>query len=77
MLRRTFLLASSTILALVEECRSVDVPQTTTLNGVVETVDPVSRELLLRDGGGAQSGALLSMHDSWAASAAPRSDPAW
>jgi hypothetical protein len=28
---------------------------------VVETVDPISRELLLRGAGGAQSGALLSM----------------
>ena len=61
MLRRTFLLASSTMLALVVACRSVDVQQTTTLNGVVETVDPVSRELLLRGAAGAQSGALLSM----------------
>jgi hypothetical protein len=37
------------------------VQQTTTVTGVVETVDPVSRELLLRGAGGAQSGALLSM----------------
>jgi hypothetical protein len=42
-------------------CQSVDVEQTTTINAVVETVDPVSRELLLRGSGGAQSGALLSM----------------
>ncbi|MBV1798915.1 hypothetical protein [Siccirubricoccus sp. G192] len=31
------------------------------MNAVVETVDPVSRELLLRSGGGEQSGALRSM----------------
>jgi len=49
------------MLAVIAACRTVDVQQTTTLNGVVETVDPVSRELLLRGGDGAQSGALLSM----------------
>jgi hypothetical protein len=49
------------VLPLFAGCRSVDVQQTTTLNGVVETVDPVSRELLLRGAGGAPSGALLSM----------------
>ncbi len=49
------------MLALVVAWRSVDVQRTTTLNGVVETVDPVFRELLLRGGAGAQSGALLSM----------------
>ena len=59
--RRTFFLAASSTLALVAACASVDTQQTTTLNGVVETVDPVSRELLLRGQGGAQSGALLSM----------------
>ena len=42
-------------------CRTVDAEQTTTLNAVVETVDPTSRELLLRGAGGAQSGALVSM----------------
>jgi len=61
MLRRTFVAATSSMLALVAACHSVDVQQTTTLNGVVETVDPVSRELLLRGQGGAQTGALLSM----------------
>jgi hypothetical protein len=49
------------VLASVVGCRSVDVQQATTMNGVVETVDPVSRELLLRGQSGAQSGALLSM----------------
>jgi hypothetical protein len=48
-------------LPLLASCRSVDAEQTTTANGVVETVDPTSRELLLRGAGGAQSGPLLSM----------------
>jgi len=48
-------------LPLLASCRSVDAEQTTTVNAVVETVDPASRELLLRGSGGAQSGALLSM----------------
>ena len=48
-------------LPLLASCRSVDTEQTTTVNAVVETVDPASRELLLRGSGGAQSGALLSM----------------
>jgi hypothetical protein len=60
MYRRTILLTAA-LLPLAFGCRSVDVQQTTTLNGVVETVDPVSRELLLRGAGGAQSGALLSV----------------
>jgi hypothetical protein len=60
MYRRTILLAAG-LLSFAAGCRSVDVQQTTTLNGVVETVDPISRELLLRGAGGAQSGALLSM----------------
>jgi hypothetical protein len=48
-------------LPLLASCRSVDAEQTTTVNAVVETVDPASRELLLRGSGGAQSGGLLSM----------------
>jgi hypothetical protein len=48
-------------LPLLASCRSVDAEQTTTINAVVETVDPTSRELLLRGQGGAQSGALRSM----------------
>ena len=48
-------------LPLIPGCKSVDAQQTTTRNGVVETVDPGSRELLLRGDSGAQSGALLSM----------------
>ena len=43
-------------------CRSVDAEETTTVNAVVETVDPTSRELLLRQAPPARSpGALLSM----------------
>jgi len=60
MYRRSFLLASG-LLPLLAACASVDTEQTTTVHGVVETVDPVSRELLLRGDAGAQSGALLSM----------------
>lgn len=48
-------------LPLLASCRSVEAEQTTTIDAVVETVDPASRELLLRGAGGAQSGALLSM----------------
>jgi hypothetical protein len=39
----------------------VNTEQTTTIDAVVETVDPVSRELLLRGNAGAQSGRLVSM----------------
>lgn len=61
MYRRTLFLTACGALAFVAGCASVDTQQTTTLNGVVETVDPVSRELLLRGQGGAQTGALLSL----------------
>lgn len=57
---RTAVLGASILLSL-GACASVDTQQTTTVNAVVETVDPVSRELLIRGDGGAQSGALLSM----------------
>ena len=60
MYRRTILLASAA-LPLLAGCQSIDVQQTTTMHGVVETVDPVSRELLLRGDGGSQSGVLMSM----------------
>jgi len=60
MLRRTIALGFLAA-PLVAGCRSWDVQQTTTASGIVETVDPRSRELLLRGGGGAQSGPLLSM----------------
>jgi len=59
--RRRFIPLALSVLALAVGCRTVDVQQTTRMNGVVETVDPVSRELLLRGQGGAQSGGLLSM----------------
>jgi hypothetical protein len=60
MYRRTLLLWAPAVPWLAS-CRSVDTQSTNTLNAVVETVDPDSRELLLRGGGGAQSGRLLSM----------------
>ncbi|WP_424813078.1 hypothetical protein [Roseococcus sp. YIM B11640] len=56
--RRTALLGGLTLLG---ACRSVDAEETITLNGVVETVDPTAREVLLRGAGGAQSGALVSL----------------
>jgi len=58
--RRTSLLGALA-LPFLASCRSIDTEETNTMNSVVETVDPVSRELLLRGGGGAQSGRLLSM----------------
>jgi type IV pilus biogenesis protein CpaD/CtpE len=58
--RRSVLLALLAI-PLLEACASVDAQQTTTVNAVVETVDPVSRELLLRGNSGSQSGFLMSM----------------
>lgn len=59
--RRSILLGTLALPALAACSSSLDVEQTTTMNGVVETIDPRSRELLLRGAGGAQSGALLSM----------------
>ncbi len=46
---------------LVASCQSIDTEQTRTINAVVETVDPASRELLLRGDSGSQSGRLISM----------------
>ncbi|WP_207538178.1 hypothetical protein [Sabulicella rubraurantiaca] len=60
MRRRSITLGLLTI-PFVTGCRSWDIEETTTANGVVETIDPRSRELLLRGAGGAQSGPLLSM----------------
>ncbi len=62
-MKRRVLLLSGCCLSLVGACQSssVDAQQTTTINAVVETVDPISRELLLRGAGGAQSGHLLSV----------------
>jgi hypothetical protein len=60
-MNRRHLLLSAGLLPLLAACASVDTQQTTTVNAVVETVDPVAREILLRGNSGAQSGALLSM----------------
>ncbi|TDH59405.1 hypothetical protein E2C06_27440 [Dankookia rubra] len=60
-MERRATLLEAIALPLLASCRSVDAEQTTTLSAVVETVDPASRELLLRGGGGAQSGDPLSM----------------
>ena len=57
--RRTILLAAA-VLPFVPACQSMDVQQTTTMNGGVETIAPTSRELLLRGDSGSQSGVLLS-----------------
>ncbi|MBX9748364.1 MAG: hypothetical protein K5Q68_02000 [Roseococcus sp.] len=60
-MKRRTLLTLPLSLPLLAACQSVDVAQVTTLVGVVETVDPASREMLLRGQAGAQSGALLTM----------------
>src|ERR1700760_3693241 len=60
MKRRSLLLAFGG-LSVVGGCASVDTEQATTVRAVVETVDPNSRELLLRGDSGSQSGHLLSM----------------
>lgn len=60
-MKRRDLLLIAGLAALPAACHSVEAEQTTTTTAVVETVDPVSRELLLRGSGGSQSGALLSM----------------
>lgn len=60
MYRRSLLLVAG-FLPLVAACHSVDTEQTTTINAVVETVDPISRELLLRGDSGSQSGTLVSV----------------
>jgi hypothetical protein len=61
MYRRTVLLMPGVLWAAASCAPSVNTQQTTTLNGVVETIDPVARELLLRGNSGAQSGALVTM----------------
>jgi hypothetical protein len=61
MRRRLFLQLGLITLPVLTACQSIDVQQTTTANGVIETVDPASRELLLRGDSGSQSGILLSM----------------
>src|SRR4051812_42392017 len=61
---RRYLLIASAVLPLLAGCASVNTQQTTTLNAVVETVDPVAREILLRGDGGSQQGALVTMEVS-------------
>jgi type IV pilus biogenesis protein CpaD/CtpE len=60
-MNRRSLLVSAGLLPLVVACASVDTQQTTTINAVVETVDPVTRQILLRGDGGSQAGALVTM----------------
>ena len=49
------------LLPLLAACQSVETERTTTLVGVIETVDPQTREVLLRGDAGAQSGKLLTV----------------
>jgi len=56
MYRRPFLL-----LPFLATCQSVEVERTTTLVGVMETVDPQAREVLLRGQSGAQTGKLVTL----------------
>ncbi|HVZ08086.1 hypothetical protein [Rhodopila sp.] len=58
--RRSFLIASG-LLPVLAACASVDTQQTTTIHAVVESVDPVARQILLRGDGGSQAGALVTM----------------
>lgn len=60
-MKRRTLLALPMGLPLLSACASVDAEQTTILRGVIETVDPTSREVLVRGNAGAQSGGLLTM----------------
>ena len=58
MSRRAFLLLSVAA-PVLGGC--IQVEQTTTFVGVVETIDPVAREVLVRGDGGSQRGALLTV----------------
>lgn len=60
-MKRRHLIIGSALLTVLSACASVNTQQTTTINAVVETVDPVAREILLRGDGGSQSGALVTM----------------
>ncbi len=60
-MNRQFILLATLALPVVASCASVDTSQTTTIHAVVETVDPVAREILLRGNDGAQNGALVTM----------------
>ncbi|MBS7813804.1 hypothetical protein [Roseococcus pinisoli] len=61
--RRLFLTLPLTLaLPAISACQSsIDTEESITLNGVIETVDPTSREVLIRGQSGAQSGRLVSM----------------
>jgi hypothetical protein len=52
---------SLVLLPLLAACTAVEAERTTTLVGVVETVDQQSREILLRGQAGAQTGKLLTL----------------
>lgn len=60
-MQRRAILSMSLALPILAACASVNTEQVTTLVGVIETVDPASREILVRGQGGAQSGGLLTM----------------
>jgi hypothetical protein len=61
-MERRALLSLSLGLPLLAACQtSVEAEQTTTAVGVIETVDPTAREILLRGQGGAQTGALITL----------------
>ncbi|MDB5376171.1 MAG: hypothetical protein JWR00_617 [Rubritepida sp.] len=61
-MKRRLILTLPLALPLLAACQSsIDAEETIQLNGVVETVDPTSREVLIRGQSGAQSGRLLSM----------------
>ena len=49
------------LLPFLAACQSVEVERTTTLVGVIETVDPQAREVLLRGQAGAQTGKLVTL----------------
>lgn len=49
------------LLPFLAACTSVETERTTTLNGVVETVDQQAREILLRGQSGAQTGKLVTL----------------
>ncbi|MGK7871333.1 hypothetical protein [Falsiroseomonas sp. E2-1-a20] len=48
-------------LSALAACASVDTNQVSSIVGVIETVDPASREVLIRGDAGAQSGSLLTV----------------
>ncbi len=60
-MKRRSLLSLPLGLSALTACASVDTAQVTTAIGVIETVDPAAREVLLRADAGAQSGALLTV----------------